>query len=91
MFHVPNTFTPNGDGLNDLFNAKWKGLKTYSMVIYNRWGDVLFKTSDPLEGWNGIANDGKKVAEQEVYVYVFETTDFLDLPHFYVGKITIVK
>ncbi|MBL4755790.1 MAG: choice-of-anchor L domain-containing protein [Flavobacteriales bacterium] len=91
VFHVPNTFTPNGDGLNDLFNAKWKGLKTYSMVIYNRWGDVLFKTSDPLEGWNGIANDGKKVAEQEVYVYVFETTDFLDLPHFYVGKITIVK
>ncbi|MBL4656684.1 MAG: gliding motility-associated C-terminal domain-containing protein [Flavobacteriales bacterium] len=91
LFFAPNAFTPNGDGLNDIFNGRWKGMKTYKMQIFNRWGDLIFETDDRRLGWNGIANEGKKLAEQEVYVYVFETTDFLDIPHTYVGKVLIVQ
>ena len=91
LFHVPNAFTPNYDGINDIFNAKWKGMKTYQMYIYNRWGDLIFETDDRREGWDGTGNAGEKMSELEVYVYIFETTDFLDIPHYYVGKITLVQ
>lgn len=91
IFHIPNSFTPNGDGVNDVFNAKWKGLKTYQLYIYNRWGDLIFASDNQREGWNGKANGGGQLSQQEVYVYVFETTDFLNFPHDYVGKITIIR
>jgi len=91
LFHIPNTFTPNGDGINEVFNAKWKGMKTYKMHIFNRWGDLLFTTENPEIGWDGRANEGDHLSEQEVYVYLFETTDFLDISHEYVGKITIIR
>jgi len=91
LFHIPNAFTPNADGINDIFNAKWKGMKTYQMYIYNRWGDLIFETSDRTLGWDGTGNAGEKMSELEVYVYLFETTDFLDTPHNYVGKITLVQ
>ena len=91
LFHIPNSFTPNDDGMNDIFNAKWKGLKTYQLYIYNRWGDLLFASDDKLEGWDGTSNGGRKISHQEVYVYLFEITDFLDLPHFYVGKVSIIR
>jgi len=91
LFHIPNAFTPNYDGINDIFNAKWKGMKTYQMYIYNRWGDLIFETDDQTEGWDGTGNSGEKMSELEVYVYIFETTDFLDIPHYYVGKITLVQ
>ncbi len=90
-FHFPNSFTPNGDGMNELFFGTGRGIKNYEMFIFNRWGDMIFKTKDRYEGWDGRSNDGKKVSEQEVYIVVFETTDFLDYPHKYVGKIVIIQ
>lgn len=52
--HLPNAFTPNNDGLNDLFRIRYPGqLKEFEMTIYNRWGSVLFRTNDPYTGWDG--------------------------------------
>lgn len=53
--HVPNVFTPNNDGLNDLFKPVLDGCleKDYLFTIYNRWGEKLFETSNPAVGWNG--------------------------------------
>ncbi len=51
---MPNAFTPNHDGLNDIFRVKDLGfIRTFSMVIYNRWGEIVFKTEDPVKGWDG--------------------------------------
>ena len=91
MLYFPNAFTPNDDGINDVFFAKGRGIKSFKMYIYNRWGDLIFYSEDIKEGWNGISNQGEKVSEQEVYVTVFETTDFLDENHFYVGKLILVQ
>ena len=91
MLYFPNAFTPNDDGINDVFFAKGKGIKTFKMYIYNRWGDLIFYSEDITEGWNGISNQGEKVSEQEVYVTVFETTDFRDENHYYVGKLILVQ
>jgi gliding motility-associated-like protein len=52
---MPNAFTPNNDGLNDVFRVKYPAfIKTFRMIIYNRWGEKIFETNDPLKGWNGI-------------------------------------
>jgi gliding motility-associated-like protein len=75
-FFVPNTFSPNGDGVNDVFYVRGKGLHIIpSMVIYNRWGQIVFEKrdfapNDPSAGWDGTIN-GKK-APLDVYVYTIE-------------------
>lgn len=49
----PNAFTPNGDGVNDVFLPAFRSLKSYELTIYNRWGRRVFSSSDPAEGWDG--------------------------------------
>ena len=50
----PNAFTPNGDGLNDVFRLRYPGLVYgYQLQIFNRWGQLLFHSSDPFGGWDG--------------------------------------
>jgi gliding motility-associated-like protein len=66
---IPNTFSPNGDGLNDVFNIKGLGLKTegYSMDIFDRWGALVYSTKDAFKGWDGTIKGIN--AENGVYVY----------------------
>lgn len=49
----PTAFSPNGDGLNDTFRPVGTGIEKFSMQIFNRWGEMVFETSDPLAGWDG--------------------------------------
>ena len=68
---MPNAFSPNGDGKNDTFKPKGNffGVDEYSLAIFNRWGQLVFETTDPTEGWNGkIFNSGSDSATG-VYVY----------------------
>ncbi|MBL7903241.1 MAG: gliding motility-associated C-terminal domain-containing protein [Bacteroidia bacterium] len=51
--YIPNAFTPNGDGLNDVFFPVLRGVKRYEMQIYDRWGALIFATSDPERNWDG--------------------------------------
>jgi gliding motility-associated-like protein len=58
VIYVPNTFTPNGDGINDLFIpiiTTYSGLDQYEFRIYDRWGEVIFESKTVGEGWDGIA------------------------------------
>ncbi len=75
-FAVPNAFTPNGDGLNDVFKVipKYDYLKKFSMQIYNRWGQLIFETADYTKGWDGTYK-GTPV-ESGVYVYRIVYEDF---------------
>ncbi len=70
-FHFPNAFTPNNDSSNDLFlgNGFFDGLVNYQMNIYNRWGQLVFETSDPRVGWNGMEFNSGPQAPQGVYVF----------------------
>jgi gliding motility-associated-like protein len=73
---VPNTFSPNGDGSNDVFYVRGKGLsRVKSLRIFNRWGQVVFDRSnfavnDASAGWNGTYNGAK--AKPDVYIYQLE-------------------
>ncbi|GAC1418004.1 MAG: hypothetical protein NVSMB67_04970 [Flavisolibacter sp.] len=73
---VPNTFSPNGDGTNDIFYVRGRGLeRVKSLRIFNRWGQVVFERSnfavnDPAFGWDGKYKGGKPLAD--VYIYQLE-------------------
>lgn len=53
IIHIPNSFTPNGDGINDVWSPVGIGLENYELIIYNRWGESIFHSNDPDIGWDG--------------------------------------
>jgi len=58
-FHMPNAFTPNNDGVNETFFGKGvlTGMRDFQFTIWNRWGEQIFSTTDPDDGWNGRKNN----------------------------------
>lgn len=71
--YVPDVFTPNEDGRNDIFQPKGRGIVKYDLRIYDRWGERLFQTNDFPTGWDGTFN-GKK-CKSEVYVWEIVASD----------------
>ncbi|MBA2612200.1 MAG: gliding motility-associated C-terminal domain-containing protein [Bacteroidetes bacterium] len=67
VLYVPNTFTPNGDGLNDIFYISGFGFSDITLEIFDRWGEKLFTSTDITLGWNGKFKG--QDCEQDVYVY----------------------
>mgnify|MGYP002152267159 FL=1 len=66
----PTAFTPDGNGLNDTFYPIWVNSipAEYSMQVFNRWGELVFETTNPYSGWDGRDNDGLMPAETYGYV-----------------------
>ena len=56
---IPNVFTPNGDGVNDIYFVSSKGLTEFNITIVNRWGNVVFESKDAMSGWDGTSNGVK--------------------------------
>ncbi|MEN9610933.1 MAG: hypothetical protein RLZZ628_1747 [Bacteroidota bacterium] len=69
--HFPNAFTPNQDARNDEFKGIGflYGMKSYRFVVWNRWGEKQFESSDPLDGWNGSKNNVGAPAPEGIYLY----------------------
>jgi len=65
---LPNSFSPNGDQLNDIFKPISDGskIRNYSMLIYNEWGELVFETHDFEIGWNGVNTQN---SEQNIFIY----------------------
>lgn len=89
---IPNTFTPNADGRNDVFHTLSScPVLRYSLQIYNRYGQELFATADPLQGWDGRFNG----VEAEVGVYFYLVKVFFDKPdageELYKGDISLLR
>lgn len=72
LLEVPNAFSPNGDGFNEEFRVVFKSLNTYKITIFNRWGRVVYQSTDPSKGWDGRI--GRSVAAAGTYYYVIEAT-----------------
>ena len=70
-YNLPNAFTPNNDGQNDVFEPfpGWRFVERIDMQIFNRWGNLVFTTNDPAIQWAGVTSDGKKLADG-TYFYI---------------------
>jgi gliding motility-associated-like protein len=92
---VPNSFTPDADGTNDVFAPIIAGLTSdyrYTFRVYNRWGDVIFETNDPNDVWTGDVHGGNYYAQPDAYVY--EITLQLragEVPFRKVGSIVLIR
>ncbi len=76
-YTLPNVFTPNGDGYNDVFEPKVTGadlIVSAKMVIFNRWGNILCDTDDPLIQWDGKSKQTKMDCPSGTYFYVTDIT-----------------
>jgi gliding motility-associated-like protein len=70
-YALPNVFSPNGDNINDVYHAlPYRYVKSVDMKIYDRWGVLLFKTTDPQINWDGKSLQGGKLCSDGVYYYI---------------------
>jgi gliding motility-associated-like protein len=74
---IPNVFTPNNDGANDLFTIKSTGVKEISLQIFNRWGEKLYEFNGEKAAWDGLTPSGAKVPSG-TYFYFVKATGFDD-------------
>lgn len=87
LAEIPNVFTPDNDAINDFFEIQTKNTLSYELVILNRWGNVVFQTTNPQVFWDGFINNS--MAEEGVYTYklsyLFECTETLETKHGFVS------
>ena len=91
LFYIPNSFSPNDDGINDGFSGKGVFIKEYEMSIYDRWGNLIFFTDDLKKQWDGKANHGTEIAQRDVYVYSIQIIDLNKRKHSYKGIVTLLR
>ena len=90
-FFIPNAFTPDDDGVNDVFMGAGIGIAEYSMDIFDRWGNHIFNTTQIEKGWDGKVEGAKEVSQQDVYVYLVKLTDIFGQLHRYIGRVNLVR
>jgi gliding motility-associated-like protein len=88
-FYIPNTFTPNNDGLNDIFGPKGRGIKKYEINIFDRWGEKLFESTEFNRGWDGFYKG--KLCPSDVYIYQVNLTNTSDKHFEFTGHVTLIK
>jgi gliding motility-associated-like protein len=88
---IPNAFTPNEDGVNDVFTIIPSDFvfEDYTLQIFNRWGRRVFITTDPSTGWNG--NHGPVQAPQDVYDFKLTIRKSEEIIVERTGSITLIR
>jgi gliding motility-associated-like protein len=90
--YVPDVFSPNGDGVNDVFQPKGFGIAKYELVIFDRWGEKLFTTTDLAQGWDGTFPKRKnQEVKQDVYVWQIKLTNVMGKSKEISGKVSLIK
>jgi gliding motility-associated-like protein len=85
----PSAFSPNKDGINDEFLALGDSVKAYELSIFNRWGELLFSTTDRYATWNGIYNGSEQPTDS--YVYVAHATLYNNKKKDYNGTFSLLR
>ncbi|RAJ83046.1 gliding motility-associated-like protein [Chitinophaga dinghuensis] len=75
LFDVPNAFSPNGDGTNDIFQVKAFGVSKFNLKIFSRWGQLVFESNDSRIGWDGKFKGEPMPMDAYAYIVSIEFTD----------------
>lgn len=87
--YVPNAFTPDGDGINDIFKAKGEGIEEFHLMVFDRWGELIFENNDINIGWDGTYK-GVPV-KSDVYVWKLKVKSDQHFYKDYTGHVTVLK
>lgn len=94
LVFVPNAFTPDGDGLNDLWGPTLSNVdeNDYVLTVYNRFGEVVFTTRDVNQKWNGSMRGDNYYVKTGVYVWQIETKNLISLEDIdFKGTVTVIR
>jgi gliding motility-associated-like protein len=86
---IPNAFTPNNDGINDTFVPKGHGIKSYTLVIFDRWGEQIYKTNHFENGWDGYYKG--ELSKSDVYTWKINCVDGKNKSHELVGSFMLIN
>ncbi len=89
--YVPNAFSPNGDLMNDYFQAITSGLIEFELFIYNRWGELIYRSSDPEEKWDGTYRGFKSPVDVYVWKIKYIANEEPGIYRSKVGHVTLVR
>ena len=92
-FYAQNAFTPDNNGLDDVFLPKGSGWDpaAFDLAIFDRWGNLCFESKDMSKGWDGRVKGGSEVAQMDVYIWKVSLRSMAGDKHSYMGTVTIVK
>jgi len=90
-FYIPNAFTPNSDGLNELFLGEGTYIKEFQMYVFDRWGNKIFESNDIHKGWDGKVRGKGDLIQEDVYVWKVNVIDYQDKERKYVGHVSVIK
>jgi len=88
--YVPNAFSPNADGTNDWFALKEHYFCEVEMYIFDRWGNLIYETTN-LKGWDGTANGGVDVVQEDVYVWLVKAKDCEGRVWKRIGHVSVIR
>jgi gliding motility-associated-like protein len=91
LVYVPNAFTP--EGFNPIFIpvVSFSDISKYEFSVVDRWGQVLFQTTDIAQGWDGKHPNNDRIASNDVYMYVVKVVDGNNQEYYYRGTVTLIK
>ena len=87
--YVPNAFTPNGDGNNDVLFVRGRYITSLEFKIFDRWGELVFSTTDQAKGWDATYKD--KPVDAAVFVYWLKVRCADEQEHFEKGNTTVIR
>lgn len=90
--YIPNSFSPNNDGINDVWKPVIAYIKDYSLLVFDRWGERIFESQDIYNGWNGSWwNNNDKPVAQGTYVYKIVYLDYNGKKNELIGHINLIR
>jgi len=87
--YVPNSFTPNNDGYNDIFKARGSMISSFEITIFNRWGEQVYRSFDMDNGWDGTY--GRNFSPDGIYFYTVKYRDVKFKPFLIEGTVTLIR
>jgi gliding motility-associated-like protein len=95
VLYVPNAFTPGSDGLNDVFQIflppSGVDYSTFNLIIYDRWGELIYQTNDVTVSWTGAKNNSGPILKQDVYVYKITFQDEEKKHYEKIGHVSLLR
>jgi gliding motility-associated-like protein len=86
---IPNSFTPNNDGLNDVFLVYGQSIIQMEMLIFDRWQHQIFSSTDQLKGWDGTYRG--QIVKNDSYIYVINYKTYDGKKHTKTGFVDVVR